>query len=65
MLSKFSSLFKKKDKLDEDEIISMVNEGHEKGVFEASEAEMINKGKEGLKSIIGKDAYDKLKKIVK
>ena len=31
----------KKNHVNEDEIISMVNEGHEKGVFEASEAEMI------------------------
>ena len=31
----------KRNNVNEDEIISMVNEGHEKGVFEASEAEMI------------------------
>ncbi len=33
----------KKEKLNEDQIISMVNEGHESGVIEASEAEMITK----------------------
>ena len=30
------------EKVTEEEIISMVNEGHEKGVLEASEAEMIH-----------------------
>lgn len=32
----------KKDNLNEDEIISLVNEGHETGVLQASEAKMIN-----------------------
>ncbi|MBO6149164.1 MAG: HlyC/CorC family transporter [Lachnospiraceae bacterium] len=37
----FSKLLKK-DNVNEDEILSMVNEGHEQGVLEASEAEMIS-----------------------
>ena len=31
----------KKDNVNEDEIISMVNEGHEQGVLDSSEAQMI------------------------
>ena len=41
MLSKLKKLFKKEN-VDENEIISMVNEGHEQGVLEASEVEMIS-----------------------
>lgn len=75
MLSKLTKIFSKKEKLDENEIISMVNEGHEKGVFEASEAEMINKvfkfsDKEAhdimthRENIIGIDAEDSLEEVV-
>ncbi|MCR5526362.1 MAG: hemolysin family protein [Lachnospiraceae bacterium] len=41
MFSKLKGLFNK-NKIDEKDIISIVNEGHEKGVIEASEAEMIS-----------------------
>ena len=75
ILSKIKGIFWKKDKLDENEIISMVNEGHEKGVLEASEAEMINKvfkfsDKDAhdimthRENIVGIDAEDTLEEVV-